>query len=109
MTLSVYQQIKNMPNPSRGLLRLFKKIPLGQVWAVGEDGQTLKDLRKMKMSDMNLKVGEPDKALIVGNGYVRGRVFSGIMNLRRSMFFGYSLRNNRGYLIGLGKKGEGVL
>ena len=62
---NVYETIKDMPNPSQGLLKYFKRNPYKRIWAY-RDHNKISDftsLKKLKGLDLNgnltLKVGSP--------------------------------------------------
>lgn len=108
---NIYQRIKNMPNPSPGLLAFFKKNPYGQIWAYKDtylrsDRISLKKLKSMPLEDLSIEVGSP-----FGSAYrrgkktdesaIKGRVFTG-ESLRSQMFTGRKKRMRT--IINLGHK-----
>ncbi len=107
MIENVYQQIKEAKHPSENTQRFFKKNPYTRVWAMGKEGETLKDLRKKKLK-AELWLGNPDsrdeERKKTGATKVRaftGRRFSSVWHLLRGI-------PHSGYYVGLGKKGIGL-
>lgn len=108
---NIYKAIKDMPNPSPGLLKFFKRKPYTQIWGYydhyeAKDYVSFKKLMEMDINDLELRAGCPSSigdSLNTENGKVKARAFSG-QPLRGHMFHG----RGRGdvYLVGIGTKNK---
>lgn len=111
--MNIYEQIKDMPNPSEGLLKFFKKHKWGSVWAYKDhykvkDFTTLKELSTLSFRQVTLRVGSPTAFgvnLDLSKGRAKARAFSG-SELKQHMFTG----RNQGdvCLVGIGSKNKPV-
>lgn len=108
MNESIHSRVKNMPNPSPGLLSILKRNPRGRIWATGYEGQALYSLKAVPLHTTKLRLGHPENILFTSKtvGVVRSRCFSGVLDLRSCMFHGG--RGTNGFLVGMGAKGHGV-
>ena len=105
---NVYETIKDMPNPSQGLLKYFKRNPYKRIWAY-RDHNKISDftsLKKLKGLDLNgnltLKVGSPStmyRGDNSGGNVAKSRSFDG-SHLVGHMF-GQGFKRDT-HLIGLG-------
>lgn len=112
--INLYKECKDMPNPSPGLIRLFKKKPHSRIWAMKsrysrKDFVPLYKLKAMNIHDVELRIGHPAEDYAFAkhkNGKsMRTRAFSG-RALRSNMF--HSPRNPDVFLVGIGAKGQGT-
>lgn len=88
--MSLYERCKDMPNPSPGLLKLFKKNPNERIWAfksnrLAKDIVTLKNLEAMNLKNVSLRIGVPLGLTRHSLQKVKSKSFSGI-ELRQHMF-----------------------
>lgn len=110
---SIYDRIKDMPNPSQGLLSLFRKNNSGSVWAYKDhyrvaDFRTLKTIEKLPLHKLTLRLGSPSSFgnnLDLTKGHVQSRAFQGV-NVKEYMFTGR--KSGFVYLVGIGTKSKPV-
>jgi len=94
--MSMYEQVKNMPNPSPGLLKALKKTPaMSKVWAFFPKDKkciSLARLNKTDLSEIQMFIGNPFGIReVTRKGFVRASGYAGV-NLKRQMFTGASSR-----------------
>mgnify|MGYP000120429391 CR=1 FL=1 len=112
--MGIYKEIKDMPNPSPGLLRFFKRKSYGRIFAMKSAYDrkgfvSLKKLKEMPLNEVTLRVGSPT-AFGVNlkynkDGATKCRAFSGT-EMRQKMFHGRSQGDV--CLVGIGVKGQGT-
>lgn len=112
--LNLYETCRNMPNPSNGLLSLFKKKPSERIWAMlpaynDKEFVPLYKLKSLQFHQVILKIGSPDfdHAVSINKNKtcLRGRVFSG-RNILQNMFSGR--RSEDTWMVGIGTKSRGT-
>lgn len=113
--MSIYKQIKDMPNPSSGLLNFFKRNTNRRIFIMEsshskEGFVSLKKLKNLSLREGDLRVGSPTafgySLKYNREGAAKSRAFSGT-NLRRKMFSGGRSQGDV-CLVGIGHKDTGT-
>lgn len=115
--MRIYDEIKDMPNPSPGLLNFLKRRRTGRIWAFKPTftGRRIskKQVKNLSLRELSLWLGSPSALLTtskrfekgIEKGEVASRSITGI-DLKPKMFTGPSC--NDVCLVGLGRRREGV-
>lgn len=101
------KEIEAIPNPSRGLNSILKRMKGAKFYKVSENGESLASLIAKPINESHIALGSVSeycqKRTWSGVTYWRGRSFNALMyNVRRAMF-GDGPFIVRGYYVGLGK------
>lgn len=110
--MNLYKKCKDIPNPSPGLLKLFRKHPNRRIWGYKDHSKasravTLKKLKSLKLNELSLIIGCPHihKKMKDGTSSVKSRGYTGTRILRH-MFTGP--KTGDVCVLGLGSKGKPV-
>ena len=112
--MSTYMKIKDMPNPSPGLINFFKKHKYGKIFAMDSSHTvkgfvSLKKLKSLPLREVGLRVGSPTafgfSPKYNKSGATKSRAFSGT-ELKQKMFYGRS--QGSVCLVGIGHKSTGT-
>ena len=109
--LDLYNECKEMPNLSIGLLGLLKKNRYSRIWGYVDHNKvskfvTLKELRTKSLSEMELRIGSPSmEAFSPTADHVQARSFTGTP-IVAGMFYGR--KPAMVCLVGIGTKKKGA-